>query len=111
MKKYIITILFALLSLSLFGQTKQDTLYYSNGVVKEIRSFDGGRLHGECIVYDQKGDTLAIAHYFRGKKHGVWKIWRGDNTLAYEFQYDMGIKVGTWKYYDESGSLLGAREY
>ncbi|MFW6220035.1 MAG: toxin-antitoxin system YwqK family antitoxin [bacterium] len=114
MKKYLLTFAFLLLSITLFGQTIKDTLYYEKGEVKEIRSFDKktGKLHGQCIVYSTNGDTLAIAHYYKGEKHGIWKVWRKeDNSLAYEFYYNNGTRVGTWKCYNEQGQLIGEREY
>ncbi len=38
-------------------------------------------------------------------------MWHNDGTPAYKFYYRDGNKVGVWKFYDESGNLIGGKEY
>lgn len=88
------------------------TSYHENGEVKEILSFNEEKeLNGICYAYNKDGVLVGVASYKDGVKHGTWKVWRNNGTIAYKIKYKDGKKVGKWKVYDEDGNLLAVREF
>ncbi|MFW6225357.1 MAG: toxin-antitoxin system YwqK family antitoxin [bacterium] len=109
-----ILIIFGLMFLSpvSFSQSQVDTIYYSNGNIKELRPINNNnKFHGTCVRYSINGDTLATANYKNGKKHGTWKIWRENKTLAYEFNYVNGQKSGLFLGYDQNNNIILRKVY
>lgn len=112
MKKLLLCF-FLVFSISIFGQN--DSLvksFYENGNVKEVLSFnEDQKLDGTCLTYSLDGVQTGIASYRDGVKHGIWKIWRPNGTLAYEMLYENGEKTGIWKMYDEQGNLMKKKDF
>jgi antitoxin component YwqK of YwqJK toxin-antitoxin module len=121
MKKLFVLFVALLFSSSLWAQKEfvawgtcvNDTSFYDNGNIKEIRPYCDSLhvLHGTCILYFENGDTSAIANYKQGKKHGIWKVWHPTGAVAYELFYHEGEKAGIWYAYNEKGELQNKREY
>jgi len=102
--KFIITSIFILTSYLGFSQNiffdygehlenfviKRDTLFNSNGTIKQI---------GIC------------SYNINGEKHGKWLIFDGNNTLRAQMFYDKGIRKGKWEIYDNHGNLITERNY
>ena len=89
MKKIIIPlILFT--SMGYSQSTKIDTVFNSNGTIKQIGQ----------ISFNSKGE-----------KHGAWLIWDNNSKLRTEMFYENGIRKGEWKVYDKHGRLINRRDY
>lgn len=112
MKRLITLLILVLFAASVYSQTNTDTTYYENGSKKEVLSFnDDLKLEGQCFTWTIDGVQTGLASYKNGIKHGVWKIWWPDGTLAYEMYYEKGEKTGIWKQYDEKGNLIKERDF
>jgi antitoxin component YwqK of YwqJK toxin-antitoxin module len=70
--------------------TKIDTVFNSNGTIKQIGQ----------ISFNSKGE-----------KHGAWLIWDNNSKLRTEMFYENGIRKGEWKVYDQHGRLINRRDY
>ena len=77
-------------SLAYSQNTKIDTVFNSNGTIKQIGQ----------ISFNSKGE-----------KHGVWLIWDNNSKLRTEMFYENGIRKGEWKVYDQHGRLINRRDY
>ena len=89
MKKIIIPLI--LFTSMVYSQsTKIDTVFNSNGTIKQIGQ----------ISFNSKGE-----------KHGAWLIWDNNSKLRTEMFYENGIRKGEWKVYDQHGCLINRRDY
>ena len=89
MKKIIIPLI--LFTSMVYSQsTKIDTVFNSNGTIKQIGQ----------ISFNSKGE-----------KHGAWLIWDNNSKLRTEMFYENGIRKGEWKVYDQHGQLINRRDY
>lgn len=89
MKKIIIPLI--LFTSMVYSQsTKIDTVFNSNGTIKQIGQ----------ISFNSKGE-----------KHGAWLIWDNNSKLRTEMFYENGIRKGEWKVYDQHGRLINRRDY
>ena len=104
--------------------------YYDDfGYLQSWGSYKDGKKDGLWREHDTKGS------YKDGKKDGVWTInlsfsgsgseketwvngelhgsWKSyaSGQLSVEGQYDEGMKVGNWKYYDNAGALWTEGSY
>lgn len=113
MKKLILSLItFFMFSAFALAQY-QDTTWYDNGNIKEIKSFDENtlELNGLCILYFENGDTSAIAMYKNGLKNGLWRVWHPNGNLAYELHYENGNRIGVWLAYNQEGILVKKEKY
>ena len=60
-----------------------DTVYYPNGNIKEISETQAGIKHGRFIQFTEKGDTLMLGQYEKGKKEGTWMKYGGETVVFY----------------------------
>ena len=86
-------------------------LYFEDGKINEIRSYEQGLMHGKWETYNSKGLKLAEAWYRNDKKDGIWRIWDESGILRYEMPYSNGQKIGTWKIYNEKGELITSKVF
>jgi antitoxin component YwqK of YwqJK toxin-antitoxin module len=93
-----------------------------------------GEKNGTFIKYGFKGDTLVLENWKNGKREGRYAEWRDrelettgfyeqDQKQGYwkhglsshyqmrEGNYNNGITVGEWKFYDDKGRLLAIQWY
>lgn len=112
MKKLILSLI-ALFMLSALAFTQhQDTLWYNNNQIEEIRSFNSdSELDGKCVRFFEDGSFSAIAYYKNGVKDGLWRVWHPNGNIAYELQYKKGERIGVWKSYDPEGKLVFEKKY
>lgn len=55
--------------------------YHDNGQISQTGAYTlDGKLHGEWLSFDTKGEKTVSATYDNGKKVGKWFYWN-DNTL------------------------------
>lgn len=93
-----------------------------------------GEKHGAFIQFGFNGDTLKIENwkynkqegrfvqwqdrglethgfYKEGKPHGYWKYGMMSHYQMREGNYDNGVMIGMWKFYDNQGRLLAKQWY
>ncbi|NME68418.1 toxin-antitoxin system YwqK family antitoxin [Flammeovirga aprica] len=104
--------------------------YYADGSVKSVKVYQKGFEEGEAFIYRQNGVLLTKERYRKGRIVGIRMEYHEDGkTVLHEIPYDKGNiygmvkkyyndgtlreigkkykeqKLGSWKYYDESGNL------
>lgn len=52
--------------------------YHTNGKIKEKRTYQSGKLHGEYVEFNLFGDTISHGAYDQSLKNGLW-TFRQDN--------------------------------
>lgn len=52
----------------IYGDKQGSQKTYKNGYLYEVANYKDGRLHGECIVYDENGDVISKDYYINGEK-------------------------------------------
>ncbi|GIZ09304.1 toxin-antitoxin system YwqK family antitoxin [Flavobacterium sp. UMI-01] len=107
MKKYIIITLI-LVSGMVFSQNIQPkleavnnmvkaTYYHENGQVMQEGFFKDGKLQGEWVSYDDKGNKTAIANYNKGVKVGKWFHWNSSTLNEVDYSNNQIAAVKNWK--------------
>ena len=86
-------------------------LLSDNGTIKEVRTFDKGKMDGTWLQYDEHENLIAIANYLEDQKHGKWIIWDANGVKRVEMNYDHGKRTGTWSSWNEEGNLLSSKTY
>lgn len=64
--------------------------YYDSGSVKEVRSFENGKLTGPFKSYHEGGALASEGQYVNGVADGVWKHYSPTGTLISEKTYENG---------------------
>ena len=67
--------------------TGKHTLYYANGVVKEILSLKDGKLNGEVIKYYENGTKMETGQFENNLKFGLWSRFNTTGALIAEASY------------------------
>lgn len=76
----------------------------------EINKYDEeGFKHGFWKIYYYS--KLEEGCYKHGLKDSVWKYYRRDGSLHYEYNYENGSLMGPWKEYYENGQLTEEGSY
>lgn len=90
----------------------QVSFFYPSGIQKETGAFVDGKRHGKWLKWDETGKTIiSEAHYAAGKKDGTWKIFDENGTLRFEMHYNKGKKIGKWIQYNEQGEVTSTKTY
>lgn len=63
------------------------------------------------ISHYQRDSTIEKLNFQNGRLHGEYKKWTLDSTLVVEGQYDKGIEMGLWNYYNKNGQLIKQMEF
>ncbi|WP_299260804.1 hypothetical protein [uncultured Aquimarina sp.] len=107
----------------------QNTFYYNNGSIKEIRETKGNKLNGswklfytngklkkegafkndktqgQWKIYNKNGALTFIENYNNGEEHGNWKAFYSDGKIKIEGTFVEGKRQGPWKIYNQLGAL------
>jgi len=59
--------------------------------------------HGLFRAYHENGTLASEGDYMHGKEHGQWRDYHANGQLAAEGQYVDGVEVGVWRYWTEEG--------
>ena len=90
MKRIFFTFLLSLAINFVYCQTQFATYKTSQGLMKQSGYFTDSKLDSVWVQYNSKGDTIALAHYRLGVKHGLW-MWKQD-TQTHKLYYEQGKK-------------------
>lgn len=92
------------------GRLERVTLYYPGGSRQSDCSYADG-VEGPCTQYFEDGKILMYYFYKHHQPEGRAYSNYAGGQLAYERFYKDGYKTGTWKYYNEDGSLREADRF
>ena len=67
-------------------------------------------------IHYEKIDTstnivLARGEFVNRLRHGEWKGYWPDGSLQKTIHFNLGVKVGTWKFYDRNGKLVFKKKF
>lgn len=121
---------------SYYKNGKQDSIYrlYDEIGCKLLakEAYSNGEKNGTFVKYGFKGDTLSVeiwnvgkrdgrysewrdretettGYYKDGEKTGYWKHGFSSHYQMREGNYNKGIMVGEWKFYDDKGTILAVQ--
>jgi|AntDeeMinimDraft_4_1070355.scaffolds.fasta_scaffold34693_1 antitoxin component YwqK of YwqJK toxin-antitoxin module len=76
----------------------QGTYYFDNGTVHQQGTFNqNGKLHGEWVMFDRKGNKTALGTYTNGKKDGKWFFWEENQLTEVDFNSNEIMDVTQWR--------------
>ncbi len=78
--------------------------YYKSGAKQSEVNYKGS-INGPSTHYFENGKVMLYSFYKNAQPEGRAYANYPSGQLAYEFYYADGYKAGTWKYYNEDGSL------
>lgn len=67
------------------GDKVKATYFHANGEISQQGFFLNEKLQGEWIMYDKKGEKIAMGNYDKGVKTGKWLFWEGDTVKEVNF--------------------------
>ncbi|MFC4722590.1 toxin-antitoxin system YwqK family antitoxin [Geojedonia litorea] len=69
------------------GDLTMATYFYENGNIEQQGTFNSeGKLHGEWVSYDVKGNKLSVGQYENGLKIGKWLFWQAGVKKEVEYK-------------------------
>lgn len=86
-----------------FGKKLKATYFFENGQVQQEGFFEDGKLEGNWISYDEKGNKTSSGEYRKGVKTGKWFFWsqnsdNGFNSLNEVDYFNNRIaSIKNWK--------------
>jgi antitoxin component YwqK of YwqJK toxin-antitoxin module len=83
------------------GETIEATLYHDNGMIAQTGFYtNANALDGEWISYDAQGNKTAVANYDNGIKVGTWMFYQGETIKEVSYNNSDIAEVKTWKVTD-----------
>ncbi len=80
--------------------------YYNTGVLKGYYPFDADKkTHGVAITYFEDRSYRATYTFVHGVLDGPCREWYSNGNLSLLCEYANNARTGTWKWYNEDGSL------
>jgi antitoxin component YwqK of YwqJK toxin-antitoxin module len=73
---------------------KQIDYFAKMNLARIFQYDDEGALHGEQTIFYENGAMQSIASYEHGNLHGVKKVWHSDGSLLEEGNYSLGKLEG-----------------
>ena len=75
-----------------------DVVYYhDNGEISQTGSYTlDGKLHGNWMSYNSKGEKMASANYDHGKKVGKWFYWQNETLKEVDYNKNEIVSVIEW---------------
>lgn len=117
MKKIVLLFAF-LITVVTFGQQKRDlklnndtnlieVVYYAdNGAVSQTGFYTvDGKLQGEWLSFDEKGDKIVAGNFNQGKKVGKWLYYNNGNIFK-EVDYKENIIINVTESESENNNVF-----
>lgn len=99
MKFLFIVPLFLMFALSCGNNEKKDTTGMADNKIT-VKPND------VLVQYYTEGQPKYSQEFLNGIKHGEYKHWFRQGAVHTSGQYYMGMRNGTWQWYDEKGAKL-----
>lgn len=81
------------------------TVYYPNGNVSEILTFQNSKEDGNWIQYFENGRISLKTTFKKGLLHGDYNQYHPSGISYIIGQYNQGKRNGEWSIYDENGEM------
>lgn len=93
-------------SFAVSKQTDTITRYYLNGNIESKVVYKNGKKNGKYTHYFFDGSLKTSGNYLNDKLHGSYIEWYFNGNKKYEFEYDNGIPIGKWVWYDSDELII-----
>ena len=80
--------------------TKIEKKYYSNGAIKEIRSYKNNLRHQKWTYYYKNGNVHYEKKYKNGKLDGARISYFENGEISFKGGFKNNKRIGEWNYYD-----------
>jgi uncharacterized protein len=80
-------------------------------VPKEIGSFIEGYRHGHWREFALDGSLAEVGDYYLDQPHGVWNGFHPNGQRKARTKYEYGVKIGTWNAWHEDGTRKNTMTY
>lgn len=109
--KKLTTLAAIVLGMSLFAQDNPACKDLQWDDASESIMEDGKPYNGTCANYHDNGNVKEVRSFENGKLTGPFKSYHDNGTLASEGQYVNGVADGVWKHYSPSGVMISEKTY
>lgn len=75
------------------------------------RKDKNGEKTGIWKMYTPRGVEKSITVYEAGKRNGHIVVRHDNGAIHYTGEYEMGERIGEWKFYDENGSFVSSEDF
>ncbi len=82
--------------------------FFTDGSPRQVTWYDQGTPEGpymEWYKVDSTSVALTMGEFHQGERSGKWTWFYGNGRVSRQGRYDRGNAVGTWRYWDASGTL------
>jgi len=83
--------------LEAFGQMVKATYYHENGQIQQQGFFKDGKLEGQWVAFDDKGNKTSMAEYSNGQKTGKWIFINETMLSEVDYANSKILSVKNWK--------------
>lgn len=87
---------------------------YNTGYLKMHLNYMNGRLVGVDTVFYENGNINLITSHDEegmGKEHGTWKFYNEEGSLKWEKKYEMGLAQGEHRFYFPDSTIWKIETY
>lgn len=78
------------------GERVKVTIYHDNGVIAQTGTYLNGKLDGEWIMFDAKGEKQAMGQYANGIRQGKWFFWQQEGLKEVDYLNNQIAQVVKW---------------
>ncbi len=107
MKKNLLLTFAMLFSFALMAQTNKPvyekegdltkvTHFHENGEVSQTGFYKDKKIHGQWKAYDTTGKKIAVANYDQGMKVGKWLFWNENGLREVDYSNNKIVGVTKW---------------
>ena len=79
------------------GNLVKATYYYDNGQIQQQGHFKDGKLEGNWVAFDEKGNKKSMGNYTNGEKTGKWFFWSDKTLSEVDYANSRVASVKSWK--------------
>jgi len=87
------------------------TWYFETGSKKHETTYQNGVINGQEVFYYPNGQMSVTNSFSAGIQNGQSFGWYTTGTKMFEGAYASGKPIGTWKFYDETGTLVKEEQH
>jgi len=67
--------------------------------------------NGTWTSWYDNGQKNSEIKYVNGKENGAYHVWHPNGKPYIKGHYDMGVKIGTWSFYDTLGKVTNETKF
>ncbi len=85
--------------------------FFNSFKLMERVNLKGNIPHGQAMSWFEDGNLNSIHFYYDGHQDSTYVVYAQNGQRILSGQYNKGIKIGKWEYYNENGKPLGYEIY